>query len=467
MRTKTKAIRFIAVLALALLVTVPIWAARGKADFTRYVALGDSYGAGVSSNAMVASHQRNGYVGVLAAQSGATDFQQPLVSQPGIGPELQLLSIRPLQILPKSSTPGRPTNLSLPRPYNNLSIPGARVNDMLTLTGAQPPTNTQTTFAQFILRGLGTPADQALAQQPTFISVWIGGNDLLGAVLAGTPAALTPIDAFKSSYDALLDRLVAGAPNAGMVLGSLADAASVPFATTIPPVLVDPLTSQPVLVGGAPIFYIADLGGGQIGQLTPGSLVTLGASSLLSTGFGIPPQVAPAIPLCQAPGNNCGKPLPDAVVLTPAELTTIRQRGAEMNAHIFAAGAARGIPVVDINTFFEHAKAGLHYGEITISAAFLSGGMFSYDGFHPSDLGYTLLANEFIRTINSNYGTKIPYKSILQFYQNNNVRSVRPLSEAEIILPGTAFEFTREAFDGLLDATGVETSLPVTNRRRD
>ncbi len=466
MRIKTKAIRFTAVLALALLVAVPMWAARGKADFTRYVALGDSYGAGVSSNAMVVSHQRNGYVAVLAQQAGAPDFQQPLVSQPGIGPELQLLSIRPLQILPKATTNGVPTNLSLPRPYNNLSIPGARVNDMLTLTGAQPPTNTQTSFAQFILRGLGTAADQALVQQPTFISVWIGGNDLLGAVLAGTPAALTPLADFQASYNALLDRLVAGAPNAGMVLGSLADAAAVPFATTIPPVLVDPATSQPVIVGGSPIYYIADLGGGQIGQLTPGSFVTLGASSFLATGFGIPSAVAPAIPLCSAPGNNCGKPLPDGVVLTPAELVTIRQRGADMNAVIFAAGAARGIPVVDMNTFFEHVKSGLHYGEITLNASFLTGGVFSYDGFHPSDLGYTLLANEFIRTINANYGSTIPFSSITRYYQNNG-KSLRRITAKEELLPDTRFDYTREALDGLLQINGVSSNLPVTGRVRD
>lgn len=466
MNTKTKALRITAALALAVVSAAPMWAARGKADFTRYVALGDSYGAGVSSNSMVESHQRNGYVALLAKQANAKDFQQPTVSQPGIGPELQLLSIRPLVIQPKASTNGVPTNLSLPRPYNNLSIPGARVNDMLTLTGAQPPSNTQSQFAQFILRGLGTAADQALAQQPTFISVWIGGNDLLGAVLGGTPAALTPIDAFKSSYDALLDRLIAGAPNAGMVLGSLADAASVPFATTIPPVLVDPATSKPVLIGGNPIFYIADLGGGQIGQLTPGSLVTLGASSFLATGYGIPPQVAPAIPLCATPGNNCGKPLPDGVVLTTAELQTIRTAGQAMNAHIFAAGAARGIPVVDVNSFFEHVKGGVHYGEITISASFLTGGMFSYDGFHPSDIGYTLLANEFIRTVNAAYGTKIPYSSITRFYQNNG-KSTRRVSEAEELEPGTGFVYTREALDGLLQVTGTQTALPVWDKSFD
>ncbi|MBI2212086.1 MAG: hypothetical protein HYU52_00425 [Acidobacteria bacterium] len=463
MRIKTKAIRNIVVLALAIVAAVPAWGARGKADFTRYVALGDSFGAGFTSGSLVDAHQRNGYVSVLAERAAAQNFQIPSISQPGIPAELELLSLRPLVIQPKAVTTGVPTNLSLQRPYNNLSIPGARVNDLLTLTGAQPPLSTPTIFGQFILRGLGTAADQALAQNPTFISVWIGGNDVLGAVLAGTPAALTPIESFRASYDALLDRLVAGAPNAGMVLGSLADVASVPFATTIPAVIINPATSQPVLgPDGKPIFMFADLGGGVLGQLPPGSLVTLGASSFMATGYGIPPALAPLFPTLL----NAGKPLPDAVVLTPTEIAEIRAAGDAMNAHIFAAGAARGIPVVDFDTFFEHAKSGVHYGEITISAAFLTGGMFSYDGFHPSDIGYTLVANEFIRTINANYGSKIPFASITRFYQNNGKRGLR-FSEDEELLPDTQFIFTREAYESLLQGAGVQVSLPVDNKTRD
>jgi len=463
MRIKTKAIRITAVLALALVAALPVCAARGKADFTRYVALGDSYGAGVSSNSLVDAHQRNGYVNVLATQAGAPNFQQPTVSQPGIGPELQLLSIRPLTILPKSATNGTPTNLSLPRPYNNLSIPGARVGDLLTLTGAQPPVNTPTTFATFILRGLGTAADQALAQQPTFISVWIGGNDLLGAVLDGTPNSLTPIELFDERYNTLLNKLVAGAPNAGMVLGSLADAKSVPFATTIPPVIVNPATSQPVLgPDGKPIYMFADLGGGTLGQLPPGSLVTLSASSFMATGYGIPPPLAPAFP--QLP--NAGKPLPDGVVLTPAELAIIDKAKVDMNAVIIATGARLGIPVVDLNSYFERVKGGLHYGEITLSNAFLTGGVFSYDGFHPSDIGYTLIANEFIRTINQHYATKIPFASITRFYQNNGKSAKRALSDEEL-LPDTQFIFTREATDGLFQVTGARQNLPVADRTMD
>ena len=79
------------------------------------------------------------------------------------------------------------------RPYNNLSVPGANVNDTLTLKGLDPATSTAKAFAQLILRGQGTEADLALAQNPTFIAVWIGGNDVLGSVLAGTPALLTPL----------------------------------------------------------------------------------------------------------------------------------------------------------------------------------------------------------------------------------------------------------------------------------
>src|SRR5256885_1116595 len=79
-----------------------------------------------------------------------------------------------------------------------------------TLTGVEPSAG----LGQLILRGLGSEVDQALALHPTFIAVWLGGNDFLGAVSAGNPALLTTPTAFAAQYKALLDKLVAGAPNA-------------------------------------------------------------------------------------------------------------------------------------------------------------------------------------------------------------------------------------------------------------
>jgi lysophospholipase L1-like esterase len=457
--------RIAASLALAAVAVTPLFAARGHADFTRYVALGTSYGAGVESNSLVISHQQWSYPAIIARQAGlqvgpecigqATNplcWQIPYVSQPGIGPELELRSISPLVIAPKSGTNGSPMNLNLPKPYNNLAIPGARVHDLLTLTGAQPATNTQTSFAQFILRGLGTPVQQALVQHPTFITLEIGGNDVLGAVLAGTPAALTPIADFRADYATLLDALIAGAPDAGMVAMSVADVAAVPFASTIPPVLVNPATNQPVIVNGAPVFFVADLGGGNIGQLTPGSLVTLGASSLLASGYGIPAALAPAFPNLP----NVGKPLPDAVVLTPAELTAIQTRVNEVNQAIDELAGARNIPVVHLTPLLNRVKAGVTMAGVTIRTNFITGGFFSYDGFHPSDIGYLFIANEFIKTINDSYDTEIPLASISQLFTNNAA------DDNAALLPPTveSFRFAPNSFRGIID---VKT--PATKRR--
>lgn len=426
--------RIATVAALAASLTVPAFAARGRADFSRYVALGDSFGAGVSNSSLLQRHQEVSYPAIIARQAGATDFQQPLVSEPGIGPELRLVNVIafPPVILPAGTNNGAPINLNLQRPYNNLSIPGAQVKDLMTLTGGEEATNTARTFAQFILRGQGTAVQQALALQPTFISLWIGGNDVLGAVLSGTHLALTPLADFTRDYNAVLDALVAGAPNAGMVVGTLPTrVASAPLTTTIAPVLINPATRQPVPgPDGRPIFYVADLGGGILGQLPPGSLVLLTASTLLSTGYGIPAALAQAFPGLV----DVGRPLPDSVVLTPTEIAAIETRGAEYNAAIIAAANQRDIPLADITGFFTRVSNGIDIGGVRLTNSYITGGIYSFDGFHLTDIGYTLFANEFIKAINRGYRTRIPLASIVQFYENN-----APLAEDDA-LPTPVFE---------------------------
>jgi hypothetical protein len=47
-------------------------------------------------------------------------------------------------------------------------------------------------------------------------------------------------------------------------------------------------------------------------------------------------------------------------------------------------------------------------GGIRLTADYLTGGLYSYDGIHPTDLGYAVIANEFIRVINQNGGSVEP-----------------------------------------------------------
>ncbi|MGZ7032968.1 MAG: SGNH/GDSL hydrolase family protein [Thermoanaerobaculia bacterium] len=418
---KNSFFRNAAAVVLTAAVALPGFAARGTANFSHFVVIGDSYGAGLEAGSLNEQHQVVSWPAVVARQAGVTVFQQPLVSYPGIGPELKLRdAIGYPPVITAEPGQGQPINLTLPVPYNNLSIPGATVEDVITLTGREnPPVGTAQQFAQFILRGLGTEVQQAIAQQPTFIAVWIGGNNALGAVLNGSTNFLDTTANFTAAYNKMLDDLIAGAPNAGMVVGNLPmHVAAAPFASTVPPVIINPATRTPVIVNGAPVSYIYDAGNGQIAQLPAGSFVTLGASALLAQGYGIPPAFKDIPPFNLLP--KVGTPLPDAVVLTPTEVTAIEARLVEFNAIINQAASARNIPVADISSLFDRVQGRREFvGPFSFTSDFVTGGFFSLDGFHLTDIGYTLFADEFIKAINSGYGTKIPQASIANFLQNN------------------------------------------------
>lgn len=417
--------KIVALVSILTLLAVPSFGARGSANFSKFVAIGDSYGAGFASNGLNERHQFWSWPAVVARQVGyrictpndtaaSNCFSQPLVSYPGLPAELTLLNLQGGIGL----APGQGAALvsTWAAPYNNLAVPGANVADTLNATGASSQNNP---IATLILRGLGTQVQQALAQRPTFIAIWIGGNDFLGAVTQGSPSRMTAAADFRTSYERLLDALIAGAPDAGMVVGNFpTNFAGVPFLTTVPRVLVNPATRQPILgPDGTPIPLIADLGNGNVGPLPAGSIVLLPASSKIATGFGIPQTLAQIPPFNQMP--NVGRPLADTDVLTPAEITAIAARVNEYNTIVANAAAARNIPVADIRGLFNRLTPGMQLGPVFLTGSYISGGFFSLDGIHLTDLGYLLFANEYIKAINSEYDTEIPLAGISQLYSNN------------------------------------------------
>lgn len=425
-------VRIAAAVLVATLLAVPsLFAAPGNADFSHFTAIGDSYGAGYESGGLVASHQFWSWPAIIARQVGyticapgataASDcFAQPIVSEPGIP---SLLALQDLNgTIVKLPGQGSPLLLNFARPYNNLSVPGATVTDAITIKGNE----SQTSVSSFILRGLGTQLEQAIAQHPTFVAIWIGGNDLLGAVAGGTPNNLTPVAQFRTSYETLINTLRTQLPNTGIVVGNLPTAAlALPLVNTVPPFIVNPANRQPVLgPNGQPIYLVADLGGGTLGQLPVGSFVLLSAAAKLRTGYGIPASLAQVPPFNALP--DVGKPLADADVLTPTEITAIATRAAEYNTVIQSVAATHAIPVADIRGLFDRVTVnpttgagGIQLGPIRITNAFVSGGFFSLDGVHLTDLGYLLFANEYIKAINNGYHTDIPLASITELFANN------------------------------------------------
>ena len=229
--------------ALAALVAAPVSAA--PPSFAKYVAVGDSLTAGFTNGGLVLTHQSISWPALLASRTGTSiaQFQQPYITDPGVPAELALLSLSPVAIAPKSSGTGLPANFALDRPYDNLAVPGATSVDVVTRTTGG--------LHDVILRGKGTQLQQAVSLAPTFVTLWIGSNDVLGAVTNGRAidgVTMVPLPAFRAAYAQILSTL--RATGATVVTATIPDVTLAPFANAIPPVVVNPATGQPVEIGG-------------------------------------------------------------------------------------------------------------------------------------------------------------------------------------------------------------------------
>jgi lysophospholipase L1-like esterase len=381
---------------------------RGAADFTRYVAIGDSYAAGVTNGALACSGQIFAYPNLIARQVGLdvpdscapvsqlsadfSAFQQPLVTDPGVGSPLALTNPGPPPVITAVPATGRPTNGDLPRPYNNLGVPGADVREINVAFNQATSLDGNSAF-NIVLRGIGTAPDQAATLDATFITFWLGGNDALGSVLAGGTIPVTDPAVFETEYNRALDAVLEVTQQ--VVIANIGDVTLFPFVTTVPPVVLNPATGMPVIIGGAPVPLIGPNGPLTLGQ----DFVLLSAVSFLTQGIGIPALL-----------GGTGLPLPDAVVLEADEVAAIRAAVAAYNQTIGTAAAAHDLALVDINAFGQSAAAAGGLVEAngqTLSVRFLGGGLaapfFGLDGFHPTPKGYGHFANLFLAQINPRF----------------------------------------------------------------
>lgn len=435
------------------LVASAAWAQGGGVNVEKYVAIGDSLTAGFSSGGLSIEQQVDSYPALIhqafQAVGGPTEpFEQPLVSAPGLPAQLALQGLFPTEIVPRSNQPGQPINLTLGRPYDNLGVPGARMHD---------PANTVTgdDAHDLVLRGLGTALEQALVQRPTLVTVQVGNNDVLAAATQGVVIeglTLTPVESFTNDLVALIGPLVDS--GAQVAIANLPEVTTVPFVTTIPPVVVNPATNEPVLdPNGQPIPLIGPNGR----PLTPNDHVLLTASAELAQGRGIPQQL-----------GGSGLPLSNQVVLDANETAQIQARVAELNEVIRTIAETQGVALVDINGAFNGIVAdGLVLGGIDFSAEFLTGGLFSYDGVHPTRLGYGVIANAFIEAINETFDAAVPLVDLQRLAFEPPITpnaAAAGVTGASADNRWTPFVYTRKAWKNLAYALGIDAGNTQTPR---
>jgi hypothetical protein len=293
---------------------------------------------------------------------------------------------------------------SFPPPFlSNIAVPGAEVLEAMNYLdpGIIPsPTDVYRTF----LLGGYTQIQAARRARPTFVSVWLGNNDVLGAVLdppnAGNPALVTPPATFTTRLNSFLDSLDDAGPIQGGVLIGVVQA------------ILAPYVSQ-----GRAYFAAA---------ASIPTLTVLPNCLAFQTGFGGTPPLDTVwvsvpfhygAPLVAAAAAGTPTTLDCSVpqVISTAEALNMVSSVAQYNAAIQAAANARGWAYVDPNPLL--AALIPVAGAIRPFPAFPPnpaattapfGTALSHDGLHPSSSTQRLVAQALQAAINAKYGTTIP-----------------------------------------------------------
>lgn len=402
----------------------------GTIDVSNYVALGSSMTAGYSNGALYYDSQQNTYANILAEQFkliGGGEFKIPNVSQSSIGmgnannaPSVLgnrtdcqgTVSLGPVKI----ATQGDPsvfTNIySGQGPFNNMGVPDVKVIDM-DVNGYTNP------FYQRMASSVSSSIlSDAIAKNPTFFSVNLGLHDVLKYTLKGAASdSISPIAGainvgFEASINNVIDKLMAN--GAKGVITNIPSIKTMAYFNTIAwnALKLDAANAasltnayvnldSTIFYEGNNGFIIEDINTPFLGfrQAVEGEYILLN------------------VPLDSIKCYKWGSliPIPDRYSLTLSEINTIENAINNYNVILKNIANSRGLAFVDVNAFYAKIKSGFVYNGVTINAAFVSGGAYSLDGLNLTARGNALLANEFIKAINSTYQSSIPEVDAMKY----------------------------------------------------
>jgi hypothetical protein len=193
-------------------------------------------------------------------------------------------------------------------------------------------------------------------------------------------------------------------------------------------------------------------------------MVTLNASALLAQGIGIPVAAGgTGLPLPEGSIDASG--LHAGVILRAGEVAAIRARIADLNQVIAAVAAQTGAKLIDVGPLWAQLTAGDYIiGGVPISSAFLTGGVFGYDGFHPTDLGYAIVANEFVKGINAQLGTKVPLVNLRPFLTGEGSVGATSVAAANAVFSSQAAAALVKAYAPYALTDKLEANVRVIRR---
>jgi lysophospholipase L1-like esterase len=307
-----------------------------------------------------------------------------------------------------------------------------------------------------------TMVSAAASLRPTLATVWLGANDVLKYMGSGGRFAGGDRNAGQASAD-----IVAA-------VGTLKAAGAKVVVANLPNVLQSPYFMRVTIPNNtqkACVVQIRTYSACVIGNITGGPSSdpyqtgiawtnAVAAAYHLATPSGCTPATTTnpcgyltlqgtllVLQFCAAPSHNCGPSgkLPDldngkpgsglgTYYITPTFAAKIQALNDAINTGIDQAAQQTGSPLVDVHAILEGIASGnpsnpyfqqaTSIGTASSPCCTLAyaltnipgGGLSSFDGLHPSNTGYALIAYAFIGVIDKAFGAKIPEVDVRGVY---------------------------------------------------
>jgi len=403
----------------------------GSADFSTYVAVGNSLSAGYMNGTLHKSGQAYSFPKLLAdrmKEAGGGEFTQPYMEDDvkdvgGMMAGTQMI-LQPKLVVDATDKAVERINetptMQLqphPGPYNNMGVPAAKIYHYLYNGYGNIANLANGTANPYFVRMASRPdasvLEDVLAQNPTFFTLWLGNNDVLwyatsggiGTDQTGNPDPttygaydLTDPQLFAYLYNQILQALTAN--GAKGVVATIPDVASIPYMTTVPynPIPLDQATAD--LLNQA---YAQYNGGLQLalsyGLITADEVAkrtihfVAGQNAVVLTDEDLTDLTALGLPsIRQATANDLipltaasviGKPvednpqlimgvsapLDDQYVLTETETAHVRAVTEQMNQTILALAQQYDLAVADMAAAMEELVQGLRLDDNSIYTA--------------------------------------------------------------------------------------------------
>lgn len=406
---------------------------KGNIDVTRYVALGDSITAGYTDGALCYYGQQNTYANLLARQFktiGGGEFKQPFINPNSVGIGFAGNSCLVLKNIANSI---EPTSLNLSYlatqgdssifsennynsdgPFNNMGIPGSKAISVV-MANYGNPDNGDGNYNPFFTRMTSSKAtdsilSDALLLEPTFFSLFIGNNDVLAYALSGgTLDAVTPLKGeagkgFEESIRVIVNALVTnGAKGA---IANLPDLNSVPYFAAIPYNGLVLNERDSILINDKYSSYGLHFIKGKNPLIINDSVENTDRIRQMKKGESILSDIL--FDVNKEDYLSGITPIPKKYVLTNSENLKIENTIKAYNNYLKTMANEKKLAFVDVNALLRKARTDRIYNSLSHKFIYKNSGVFSLDGLHPNAYGQALLANEFIKAINTLYHTYIP-----------------------------------------------------------